>query len=601
MPVVALSLAVALLCSQQRGATPSVTEEAGQAWYRTSHALVIGVNHYEAGFRELNYAVADARAVGNILKERYGFASENVRELLDGEASLTNIRRELARLSNPGRVKADDLVVVYFAGHGHTIKLPDGGEMGFLIPYGAKVESSDFENPEPFNEFALSMEDLWRNLRAVSARHVMVIADACFSGLLAQPRSGDAPTQKTIDELLRLRARAIMTAGAANQTSQESPELGHGLFTYKLLENLRARAETAPGRVFLSQAIASELKVAVSNASGNGQIPQYKTDGQGEVLFKPGGTPRRGEEPTVPSGAASIESKVVSDLVLSGIAVADALKGLAEKGGFRVKLDPEVTGKVSVAYSKISIRNALNAILDQVDANWAFSGDECSVKPNSRKDELISVSICADSGLLATQYCPETIQRKYGKGRAPTQRCESHSSGTSGGKDPIIATLELQDAAVRDALKVAFQVAKVSYTIDPEVQGTVNVSLHNQPLSVVLRNILNQVNATYRVDGDVYVIFPKAPGEVVIPSLDFAGAEVRDALRIVFKTAKVSYSIDTDVFGQVTLSRTNIKFEEALRLILNQVDSTWILEGGVYRVVRKQYFSYPGGEVSRDQ
>ncbi|HVL50889.1 MAG TPA: hypothetical protein VM754_05245, partial [Actinomycetota bacterium] len=76
--------------------------------------------------------------------------------------------------------------------------------------------------------------------------------------------------------------------------------------------------------------------------------------------------------------------------------------------------------------------------------------------------------------------------------------------GDVGGR--IIPSLELEQADVRDALKILFRNVGVSYTIAPDVQGTVTVSLKNVPFSTALQNVLNQVNATYRVEGGIYSI-----------------------------------------------------------------------------------------------
>lgn len=70
----------------------------------------------------------------------------------------------------------------------------------------------------------------------------------------------------------------------------------------------------------------------------------------------------------------------------------------------------------------------------------------------------------------------------------------------------IIPSLELDQADVRDALKILFRNVGVSYSIAPEVQGTVTVSLKNVQFEVALQNILKQVNATYRVEAGIYQI-----------------------------------------------------------------------------------------------
>jgi hypothetical protein len=74
-------------------------------------------------------------------------------------------------------------------------------------------------------------------------------------------------------------------------------------------------------------------------------------------------------------------------------------------------------------------------------------------------------------------------------------------------------TLNLENADVKYALKLLFQSVGVNYTLDPNVIGTVTVSLTDVPFRVALENILRSVASvqplTYRVESGVYNIAPK--------------------------------------------------------------------------------------------
>ena len=73
-----------------------------------------------------------------------------------------------------------------------------------------------------------------------------------------------------------------------------------------------------------------------------------------------------------------------------------------------------------------------------------------------------------------------------------------------------IASLELEQADVREALRALFKNVNVSYSIAPEVQGPITVSLKNVTFETALQNVLRQVDATYRVEAGVYEIVKKA-------------------------------------------------------------------------------------------
>jgi hypothetical protein len=78
------------------------------------------------------------------------------------------------------------------------------------------------------------------------------------------------------------------------------------------------------------------------------------------------------------------------------------------------------------------------------------------------------------------------------------------------------------------------------------------------------------------------------PSEKIIPSLEYEQADVREALRALFKTVNVSYSIAPDVQGSITVSLKNVKFDLALQNILRQVNATYRVEAGVYQIILRE-------------
>lgn len=77
------------------------------------------------------------------------------------------------------------------------------------------------------------------------------------------------------------------------------------------------------------------------------------------------------------------------------------------------------------------------------------------------------------------------------------------------------------------------------------------------------------------------------PRDRIIPQLALEDAPIRDALKIIFRFAQASYTVASDVQGEVTVDLVNKPFEDVLRNVLNQVDATWRVEGGIYNVIRK--------------
>jgi len=73
-----------------------------------------------------------------------------------------------------------------------------------------------------------------------------------------------------------------------------------------------------------------------------------------------------------------------------------------------------------------------------------------------------------------------------------------------------------------------------------------------------------------------------------IPSLEYQQADVREALRAMFRTVPgASYTIAPDVQGNITVSLKNVSFEAALQNITKQVDATYRIEGGVINIIHR--------------
>ncbi|MBL8086723.1 MAG: hypothetical protein JNM85_01475 [Chthonomonas sp.] len=86
------------------------------------------------------------------------------------------------------------------------------------------------------------------------------------------------------------------------------------------------------------------------------------------------------------------------------------------------------------------------------------------------------------------------------------------------------------------------------------------------------------------------------PANVSVPALELQQADVRDALRLLFKQVGIPYSINSDVQGEVTISITSpTPFETVLRNILNQVNATYRVEGGIYTIILKPQDTGFGG------
>ena len=100
-------------------------------FYDDSWALIIAINDYEH-VKKLNYAVEDAEDIKELLISQFGFPEKNIELVLNEDATLKGIRRAIEKFAK--KPKERDRVILYFAGHGETETLANGGERGYLLP-----------------------------------------------------------------------------------------------------------------------------------------------------------------------------------------------------------------------------------------------------------------------------------------------------------------------------------------------------------------------------------------------------------------------------------------------------------------------------------
>jgi len=209
---------------------------AAHSLYRESWAIIIGINDYQQ-WPKLRYCVNDANAIERVLISKFGFKKENIRKLIDGEATRQRILAILGdEFANANQVQREDRVFFFFAGHGATRTLADNREIGFIIPVDA--------DPSNYYSTAISMNSLRDACDLIAARHIYFVMDSCYSGL-ALTRGAGAFSQdhSYLEEITRRVSRQILTAGGAEQQVADDGPDGHSVFTWALLQGLTGQAD----------------------------------------------------------------------------------------------------------------------------------------------------------------------------------------------------------------------------------------------------------------------------------------------------------------------------------------------------------------------
>lgn len=232
------------------------------------YALIIGNNNYEF-LEKLDAAENDAIVIANVLEKKYGF---EVDLLLNADYDTTV--NSLFKITN--KLKSNDNLLIYYAGHGELDKAEN---RGYWLPVDASYE---------MRSKWISNQRIVDRIKATKAKHVLLVADSCFSGTLM--RSGtNLQNQEQIDEkyierLKNKKTRLVITSGG-NEPVVDSVGGDHSLFALKFIDTLKNNNSVINSQILFENV----RRYVVANAD---QTPEramvHKTghDG-GDFLFFP--------------------------------------------------------------------------------------------------------------------------------------------------------------------------------------------------------------------------------------------------------------------------------------------------------------------------
>lgn len=140
-----------------------------------TYLLLIGVDKYKS-WVSLNNAVKDCEDISRVLTHEYQFDPAKVIKVYNEKATRSNILKELGKLQ--GRLKEQDNLVIYYAGHGHY---DQSSKLGYWVPVDAKHRdaSGQYEFPD-----YIPNSTIHDYLRAIKTKHTLLLADACYAGSL---------------------------------------------------------------------------------------------------------------------------------------------------------------------------------------------------------------------------------------------------------------------------------------------------------------------------------------------------------------------------------------------------------------------------------
>jgi WD40 repeat protein len=225
-----------------------------------AYVLAVGVNSYANKDFDLKYAVADAQDFSKEWQTQQtrlaAYTPAPPVVLSDAQATKENILKALTDLK--AKVKPEDALVIYFAGHGTA-----QANRFYLIPHDLGYEGGrdaiDEAGLKTILAHSVSDLELQDALEGVDAGQLLMVIDACNSGqaLESEEKRRGPMNSKGLAQLAYEKGMYILTAAQSYQAAQEASKFGHGFLTFALVEEgikqSKADGEPKDGKVIVRE------------------------------------------------------------------------------------------------------------------------------------------------------------------------------------------------------------------------------------------------------------------------------------------------------------------------------------------------------------
>ena len=270
-----------------RTATNTAADPIQKRW-----AFLVGINQYDdPSFANLQFCVEDVRALGQLLQDDLGFDVTCIHDDLAErryQPRKNSIRAELQALCEA--LGPDDLLLVYFAGHGTQIN-----NQSYLVASDSRALQLGS---------MLSVHEVEAMMRSSRARCQVLLLDASDVGVVDEQnvvgeqnaviesgrmRQVDGPFDRQTYE--QAEGFAVIAATAPQQQAYEIE--GHGVFTRYLLEAFSGKADGYPNPAFkkgfvsfhdLQTYVVDKVRL-VGQRTGQVQRPTVRVEGMGDMIL----------------------------------------------------------------------------------------------------------------------------------------------------------------------------------------------------------------------------------------------------------------------------------------------------------------------------
>jgi len=234
--------------------------------------FVIGINQYKNAKYNLNFAVADAQGFKQQLEQGGSGIFSGIRTvfLTNAEATKPRILQEFSNIK--AAAKQEDVFLFYYAGHG--VMSEEQIPQFFIIPYDV---TQLYGNEQVLKKNGISASELKFLSTEIKAQKQMFVLDACQSGgMTGMLAARGAAEEKAVSQLARSTGTYWLAASNSEQFASEFTQLGHGVFTYCILEGLSGKADGQSDKKITVQELSTYLQ---------DQVPVYSTQYRGSAQY----------------------------------------------------------------------------------------------------------------------------------------------------------------------------------------------------------------------------------------------------------------------------------------------------------------------------
>ncbi|QKG80773.1 caspase family protein [Tenuifilum thalassicum] len=227
------------------------------------YALIMGANDYQdENITDLDNPISDATKLYKVLVSRYAFDPANVVLLKNPtREQMINALDWLTR-----KISKYDNLLIFYAGHGFWDKETD---FGYWIPTDSKANST---------ANWLANSQIKDYVAAIKAKHILVVADACFGGSIFHTRKAFEQGSQTVKKAFDAPSRKAMTSGNLTEVPDKS------VFLEQLVGRLN---ENTKGYLTAEELFASIKDVVISNSPVTPMYGDIKDAGDqgGDFVF----------------------------------------------------------------------------------------------------------------------------------------------------------------------------------------------------------------------------------------------------------------------------------------------------------------------------